>query len=124
MTFVRFAILLGMLVATPVRAADDLPRVPSSAQWIYVFIQDPHSLKRGSGREVATMATTADFLNNFDRYRDMARQDGWKLIVTAESSDGQWVQQQISYRGQMLKRAPYYNPGLDAVRPGAEIPVN
>jgi hypothetical protein len=105
-------------------AESDVIDIPSSVAWIYVFIQKPDSTARGSGKEIATMIPPSEFLKNFTRYKEMARSDKAKLIVTAETQDDQWVQNQITYNGDKLHRAPYYNPGIDKVAPGAEIPLD
>ena len=105
-------------------AETDMLEIPSSVVWMYVFLQNPTSTARGSGEEVTTMITPSDFHKNFTRYKEKARSKKWKLIVTAETRDGQWIQDQISYRGEELLRAPYYNQGIDKVVPGAEIPLD
>jgi hypothetical protein len=117
--FVAFLFSFGAIAAEP-----DIIEIPSSVVWMYVFIQSPSSTLRGSGKEVATMITPTDFRKDFTRFKEMARNEKAKLIVTAETQDGQWIQNQIIYRGKKLLRAPYYNPGIDKVVPGAEIPLD
>lgn len=102
----------------------DMLDIPSSVAWMYVFVQSPTSTARGSGEEIATMISPSDFHKNFTRYQEKAHDKKWKLIITAETQDGQWIQNQISYKGEKLLRAPYYNPGIDKVAPGAEIPLD
>lgn len=119
-----FTLMVACLLSA-VAISDELeiPEIPSSVAWMYVFLQSPDGTARGSGKEIATMITPADFRKNFARYMEMARNEKTKLIVTAETDEGQWVQNQISYKGTNLRRAPYYNPGIDKVVPGAEIPL-
>ena len=70
------------------------------------------------------MITPEEFRRNFTRFREMARKENAKLVVTAETENEQWIQGQIRYRGTKLRRAPYYNPGIDKVVPGAEVPTD
>ena len=119
-TMVVFSLLSGLNVL----AEPDTPEIPSTVVWMYVFLQAPDSTGRGSGKEVATMITPEAFRQDFPTYQGMAKQEKRRLIVTAETQDGQWIQNQIRYKGEYLRRAPYYNPGIDKVVPGAEIPLD
>jgi len=117
-------ITLLCLATIPSLAADsELPQVPSNVTWMYVFLQNPSSTAKGSGREIATMITPDDFRKNFSSYRQLAKGGKMKLIVTAETKDRLWVQEQIRFKGVQLSRAPYYNPGIDRVVPGAVVPL-
>jgi hypothetical protein len=119
--------LFALLLAYPFQSllADaDVPQIPSNVVWMYVFLQSPDNTGIGSGKEVATMITPEVFRKNFTMYRGMAKQEKKRLIVTAETKDGLWVQDQIEYKGENLQRAPYYNPGIARVVPGAEIPLD
>lgn len=112
-------------IAMPLLAADiDLPQIPSNVAWLYVFLQNPTTTAKGSGREIATMITPEDFRKNFSAYRELAKREKMKLVITAESKDRLWVQDQIRFKGIQLQRAPYYNPGIDRVVPGAEVPLD
>lgn len=120
------AAIVGIISFSSSARADEseLPQIPSSVAWMYVFIQRPDSTSRGSGKEIATMITPEEFRRNFTRFREMARKENAKLVVTAETENEQWIQGQIRYRGTKLRRAPYYNPGIDKVVPGAEVPTD
>ena len=117
--FAIYLFSIGIVVAET-----DIPIIPPNVAWMYVFIQNPASIERDSGKEVATMITPDDFLKNFSHYKEMARKDNAKLIVTAETKDHRWVQEQILYKGENLVPARYYNPGIDKAVPGAEIPLD
>lgn len=120
-----FALVFTLMVGTStVLAQAELPLIPPTVAYMYVFLQTPDSTDRGSGREIATMISPDEFRKNFERYRDLARKEKVKLVITAETKDGQWVQNQISYKGAKLQRAPYRNPGIDKTVPGAEVPLN
>lgn len=121
----RTMLIATLAVAAFAQAADtDVPQVPSNVAWMYVFLQSPSSTAKGSGREIATMTTPDDFRKNFASYRALAKREKMKLVITAETKDRLWIQEQITYRGAQLQRAPYYNPGIDRVVPGAEVPVD
>lgn len=120
-----FALVFALVVSTSSASAQgELPQIPASVAYMYVFLQRPDSTDRGSGREIATMISPDEFRKNFERYRELARKEEAKLIITAETKDGQWIQNQISYKGAKLQRAPYRNPGIDKTVPGAEVPLN
>lgn len=125
----KFNHVLGQAIAlvfgtSSVLAQVDLPQVPTSVAHIYVFLQKRDSTGRGSGSEIASMITPKEFQKNFERYRKLARTKKVRLIITAESRDGQWIQDQISYKGIKLQRAAYRNPGIDRTVPGAEVPLD
>lgn len=115
--------LLIAFLGSPV-LADELPKIPSDVAWIYVFFQDPSSVARGSGEEVATMLTPSEFLGSFASYKSQAKSQNRQFIVTAQAKQGTWVQEQIFYRGKRLLAARYYSPSMDKVYPGAEIPLD
>lgn len=120
-----FAVIVSLLIGVPLALAQsELPQVPANVAYMYVFLQRPDSTDRGSGREIATMISPDEFRVNFERYRQLALKEKLQLIVTAETRDGQWVQNQITYKGAKLQRAPYRNPGIDKTVPGAEVPLN
>ena len=118
-------VVLALLAAAAPVAAETatLPKIPASVAWIYVFFQDPNSVARGSGEEVVSMATPQEFLASFESYRSQAVTQGKLFIITAQTKDGKWIQDQITYNGKRLAPARYFNPGVDAVKPGAEIPA-
>ena len=104
-------------------ASEDLLEIPSSVKWIYVFLQDANSVERGSGQELDSMLTPKEFLSRLARYRKEAIEQNKQLIITAQTDNGKWIQDQITYKGNRLRPARYYNPGIDRVSPGAEIPL-
>lgn len=117
-------LLVAFLLGPPLAwAQGDLPQIPQNVTYMYVFLQKPDSTERGSGREVATMISSKEFQSNFEKYRDLARKEKAKLVITAETKDGLWVQNQIIYKGAKLQRATYHNPGIDKTVPGAEVPL-
>lgn len=123
--YISLIIITILLLARGVLIAEtDMLQIPSSVNWMYVFLQDPNTMARGSSKEVATMITPSEFRKNITRYQDIARRDKSKLIVTAETEDGHWVQTQISYKGRTLRAMRYYHQGIDRVVPGAEIPLD
>jgi len=117
-------LIVVAFATTSIAAEADYLKIPSSVVWIYVFIQNPDSTAKGSGKEIATMITPKQFRDSFNRYRDIAKRENAKLIVTAETEGGQWIQNQITYKGESLKIMPYYNPGIGKAVPGAEVPLN
>jgi hypothetical protein len=118
-----FLMLFALYQARLSFASEDLFEIPSSVMWIYVFAQDSNSVARGSGEDIAAMITPEEFLKNFVSYRSQVAGKNRQLIVTAQTKDGNWVQDQITYKGKRLRPARYYNSGIDRVSPGAEIPI-
>lgn len=117
-----FAILLLFCLFNMV-AAEAL-EIPTDVVAIYVFLQKAGNLERGSSEEIGTALTQVKFIENFQRYLSAAKQRQSKLIVTAETSDSRWVQNNIIYKGKKLITAKYRNPGLDGIFSGAEIPTD
>lgn len=105
-------------------ASEDLPMLPRDVLWVYVFYQDPGSHERGSGKEIARRLKPQEFFRNFASYKSRAKSKNKKLIITAQSKIGKWVQDQITYRGEPLVHARYFNPRMDGVYLGAEIPLD
>ena len=51
-----FALVFALVVGTSSASAQgELPQIPASVAYMYVFLQRPDSTDRGSGREIATM---------------------------------------------------------------------
>ena len=118
--------LVGFLLVHTVASvlADDALSIPAEVQWIYVVFQDPNTVARGSGDIVGPM-TPQEFLASFESFKAQARAQGKKLIITAQSAIGTWENHdRISYKGEKLRPARYFNPGTDRVHPGLEIPLD
>ncbi len=96
---------------------------PEGIKIIYVFSQDPLRLGPGSSKEVAVGLSVNQFKRAFPGYRADALRQKRKLIITAQTNDGRWVQEQITYNGAPLNSATYYNSGLKRTYTGAEIPL-
>lgn len=120
---VLLPIFLALLYSIFCLASEDLLEIPSSVKWIYVFLQDANSVKPGSGQELDSMMTPKEFLSLLPRYRKEAIEQNKQLIITAQTNDGKWIQDQITYQGKRLRPARYYNPGINRVSPGVEIPL-
>jgi hypothetical protein len=117
---IAFSLLSFSAIAVEANDID----IPDNVEWMFVFLQNPETTKRGSGEEIATLITRQEFLEDFTRYKNTALAKKWNLIVTAETKDERWIQTQISYKGKKLEPAPYYNPGIDKVVEGAKIPLD
>jgi|GEM_PF-3303243 hypothetical protein len=118
------AFLAFTLAASCLAGQDQTLKIPSTVQYMWVFLQDPVDIGAGSGEEVSSMITPQEFLRDYATYQEKARRNNKKMIVTAETKNGEWVQERIEYRGERLKRARYYNPGIDKVVGGAEFPID
>jgi len=105
-------------------ASGDLPILPGDVLWVFVFYQDPGNHERGSGKEIARRLKPREFLSNFASYKSQAKSQNKQLIIIAQSKIGKWVQDQITYRGKSLARVRYFNPRMDGVYFGAEIPLD
>jgi hypothetical protein len=123
----RRSAALALLVAMPLAAIAADPsqlQIPSAVEYIYVFLQSPGSTERGTGREIASMMSPDTFRKNLSRFVETARRERVRLIITASTKEERWIQSQIFYRGERLPVTPYYNAGIDAVRPGVEVPLD
>jgi hypothetical protein len=96
--------------------------MPASVSALFVYLQKPDSLSRSSSSEIGTLVPPDEFLRAFPAYMEAARRQNASLVVVAQSQDGRWLQEQIVYKGKTLRPTRYYNPSIDRVAVGAEIP--
>lgn len=118
LTITSFIIFNGILAKAQAQFG-----FPEGIKIIYVFSQDPLRLGPGSSKEVAVGLSVNQFKRAFPGYRADALRQKRKLIITAQTNDGRWVQEQITYNGAPLNSATYYNSGLKRTYTGAEIPL-
>lgn len=98
--------------------------VPDNVETVYLFLQKDGPLT-SDNCEMLDLVTRDEFITRVEEFRNLARQKlagvTGRLIVTAQSSEGEWVQEAIKYQGKALKPRPYScNPKPAG---GAEIPL-
>lgn len=121
---VFLTVFLALFYSTSCHASEELPQIPSSVKWIYVFLQDANSVLPGSSQELASMITPKEFLDGFAGFRTKAIKQNKQLIITAQTEDGKWIQDTITYKEKRLHPARYFNAGIGRVSPGVEIPLH
>jgi len=88
---VFLTVFLALFYSTSCHASEELPQIPSSVKWIYVFLQDANSVLPGSSQELASMITPKEFLDGFAGFRTKAIKQNKQLIITAQTEDGKWI---------------------------------
>lgn len=102
-------------------AGSSLVQLPEGIQMIWVIFQKPGPLKEGTSYLYAYV-TPEEFAQRIEEFRDAARSQGMKLIVTAYAGNNQWVDSQIKYNGKLLEpMVPYFYSGR--VEYGSEVPL-
>lgn len=104
--------------------ASEMPIIPEKVIAMYVILQKADDFSEGSSEVVATAVSPKEFLSEFQHYVNMAKSKSMKLVVTAETEDGNWVHGQIKYKGKRLRTTRYYDPGQNKVFSGSEIPLD
>lgn len=97
--------------------------VPIRVTQVYVILQAPGTPIDGSSSTYA-LVNREEFITEFERYRNVAREKKAKLIVTAVTDNEEWIQNQIEYKGVKLKRALYRDPHASITYSGAEVPLD
>jgi len=106
--------------------ADDILEIPNNVVVLHAFLQKPNTFEPGASEKLAEAVDATTFSSNLQRYIAIAKQRQMKLIVTAQAANGDWVQNQIRYKGVFLQTAAYFHPDPDINRrvTGAELPTN
>jgi hypothetical protein len=97
--------------------------VPENIAQIYVILQEQGEPADGTSKTV-DLVSRDKFIANFEIYRNMARKEHKKLIVTAVTKNQEWVQNQIEYKGENLPIALYRDPHASITYSGAEVPLD
>jgi hypothetical protein len=96
-------------------------RLPDDVQTVWVMFQTKGPIEQSKCRTYAVVSS-AEFQDRIEEFRNQALKNNEKLIVTALTRQGQWVNQ-ISYGTKQLSPAAHYtcNGKIDY---GFEIPLD
>lgn len=100
-------------------------RIPRQVQYLYVFLQTPGPAETAESHRLAAGMPKDEFVKCFEAFREAARSQNMRLIVTA--TDGQhrsWYQPAIRFRNANLRPVMYKSPDEERTFPGAEVPLN
>lgn len=119
-------IMLALMWSSLCVYAADALEIPDNVVMLHAFLQKPDTFEPGSSEKLAEAEDKKTFSANLQRYVAIARQRQMKLIVTAQATNGEWVQNQIRYKGKFLQTGAYFHPDPSIYRrvTGAELPVD
>ena len=98
--------------------------VPPEVSEVYIFLQKPEILEKGSS-EILGNVSRDEFLKNWSQYVNIAKNKHMKLIIRASTEDQkQWLQNQITYNHEFLKKSKFLDPSNNKISEGVEWPLN
>ena len=98
--------------------------VPPEVATVYIFLQKPETLENGSSEFLGSVSRE-EFTKKISQYETMAEIKHMKLILRAFAKDQkQWLQNQIKYNQEFLKKSKFLDPSNNKINEGEEWPVN
>jgi hypothetical protein len=98
--------------------------VPPEVASVYLFLQKADTLENGSSEFLGSI-NREEFLKNVSQYEAIAKSKHMKLILRASTKDQkQWLQNQIKYNQEPLKKSRFRDPSTHEISEGVEWPVN
>jgi hypothetical protein len=95
--------------------------IPPEITWIDVILQKGNTLEKESSEILRHDISPNDFLNNWPKYGQIAKNKNMKMIIRACTKDHkQWLQNQIKFDGKFLNKAMFRNPSDNKIIEGAE----
>ena len=95
--------------------------IPNEVYTIYIIYQKRGPIVQGSSM-FGGRGSREEFVLNFLEYIKQAKKANAKLVITADTEEGMWVHDLISYKGKRLRPTSYMDPnGDNKIYPGSEI---
>lgn len=100
-------------------------QVPREASTFWVWLQTHGPVADASSELFALVNSREEFILNFQKYINIAKNKNRRLIITASTTgEAQWLHNQIRYRGEYLKPTLYKDLSQTKIYPGAEVPLD
>jgi hypothetical protein len=91
---------------------------------VYLFLQKTGKLEKGSS-ELLGSVSREEFPKKISQYETLAKSKHMKLILRTVAKDQtQWLQKQIKYNQEFLKKTTFLDPSNDKISEGEEWPVD
>jgi hypothetical protein len=100
-------------------------RIPRRVESVYAYLQTHGPVEDAQSERLVVAMPVAEFVKCFEAFRELARTNNMRLIITAtDARDRGWYQRDIIFRGRSLQKADYKSPDEERIFPGAEVPLN